>query len=51
MTLNDKSLKELRELINEKTQYRTGPDLVDLFNKFGFNDVYGIEDRWKETCF
>lgn len=39
--LPDKTLQVLRDLINEKTIYRTGPDLVKLFNQLGFNDVYG----------
>lgn len=41
MILNKKTLEKLRELINEKTQYRSGPMLVNLFNELGFNDKYG----------
>ena len=39
--LSDKTLKHLRDLINEETAYRSGPQLVRLFNSVGFRDVYG----------
>jgi hypothetical protein len=41
MILQSKSLEKLRLLINEETQYRTGPQLVKFFNELGFNDTYG----------
>lgn len=40
MQLSNKTLEILTELINEKTQYRSGPKLVDFFNQLGFNDIY-----------
>lgn len=40
MLISKKTLEELRELINEKTEYRTGPQLVNFFNQLGFCDVY-----------
>lgn len=30
----------LRKLINEETEYRSGPELVKFFNDLGFNDTY-----------
>lgn len=41
MLLGDNSLEKLVEIINEKPIYRSGPKLVELFNKLGFNDSYG----------
>jgi hypothetical protein len=41
MILQSKSLEKLRLLINEETQYRSGPQLVQFFNELGFNDTYG----------
>lgn len=51
MILNDKTLEKLRILINEEIKYKSGPDLVNLFNKYGFNDSYGqgFPSRWKYT--
>ena len=51
MQLNQKTLKYLRELINEKIKYRSGPKLVEFFNAFGFNDTYGegFPSRWWYT--
>lgn len=51
MILSDKTLEELRNMINEKTSYRSGPKLVELFNKFGFCDTYGqgFPSRWMFT--
>lgn len=48
MKLNSKSLEKLRNLINEDTEYRTGPQLVNFFNEYGFNDKYGqgFPSRW-----
>lgn len=51
MIISDKTIQELRELINEKTEYRTGSKLVSFFNQYGFNDVYqnGFPSRWYYT--
>ena len=48
MILTPKSLEELRLLINEETEYRSGPQLVQFFNALGFNDSYGqgFPSRW-----
>ena len=40
MTLSKKTLEVLREIINEKSQYRSEPMLVKFFNDLGFHDVY-----------
>lgn len=40
MILQEKTLTKLREMINEVTTYRSGRDLVKLFNQLGFNDTY-----------
>lgn len=53
MILSPKSLECLREMINEKTTYRSGPNLVKFFNQLGFNDQYafggGFPSRWLYT--
>jgi hypothetical protein len=51
MILQSKSLEKLRLLINEETQYRSGPQLVQFFNELGFNDSYGqgFPSRWAYT--
>ena len=51
MNLNSKSLEKLRELINEETEYRSGPKIVSFFNELGFNDSYGqgFPSRWLFT--
>lgn len=51
MKLSTKTLETLRELINEETEYRSGPKLVQLFNQLGFNHSYGegFPSRWKFT--
>lgn len=38
-------------MINEKTEYRSGPKLVQFFNDLGFNDSYGqgFPSRWVFT--
>lgn len=41
MILQSKALEKLRVLINEETQYRSGPQLVQFFNELGFSDAYG----------
>lgn len=51
MILSQKTLEKLRDLINEETEYRSGPKLVSFFNQLGFNDVYGkgFPSRWIYT--
>ena len=51
MILQDKTLEKLRLLINEETDYRSGPKLVGFFNDLGFNDSYGqgFPSRWFYT--
>jgi len=48
MVLTQKTLEKLREMINERTEYRAGPKLVQFFNQFGFRDTYGqgFPSRW-----
>lgn len=41
MVLDERTLWVLVEIINEKSQYRKGPELVRFFNQLGFNDTYG----------
>jgi hypothetical protein len=45
------TLEKFREIINEESKYRTGVELVTLFNQFGFNDNYamGFPSRWVYT--
>ncbi len=51
MIINDKSIEKLRDLINEETEYRSGPKLIEFFKDLGFNDTYGqgFPSRWKYT--
>lgn len=51
MILSKKSLEKLRYLINEETEYRSGPKLVEFFNALGFDDSYsqGFPSRWMFT--
>jgi len=51
MEISQKTIEKLRTLINEKTEYRSGPKLVSFFNDLGFNDVYsqGFPSRWMYT--
>jgi hypothetical protein len=53
MNLQPKTFEKLRSLINEETEYRSGPKLVDFFNGLGFNDAYswkgGFPSRWIYT--
>jgi len=51
MIINDKSIEKLRNLINEETEYRSGPKLIEFFSDLGFNDTYGqgFPSRWKYT--
>ncbi len=51
MIISPKSLEKLRLLINEETEYRSGPKLVAFFNDLGFNDIYGkgFPSRWMYT--
>jgi len=53
MQISERTIKALQEVINgdehEFAIYRSGPVLVDLFNEFGRNDVYGagFPSRWQ----
>lgn len=51
MILSENTLQKLRDMINEKTIYRSGPALVSLFNQYGFHDTYGggFPSRWYYT--
>ena len=51
MLVSEITLKELREIINEKPIYRSGPELVKFFNSLGFNDYYSknFPSRWRYT--
>lgn len=51
MILCKKTLECLREMINEKSEYRSGPKLVQFFNDLGFKDSYGqgFPSRWLFT--
>ncbi|TAK59673.1 hypothetical protein [Methylobacter sp.] len=51
MILSKRALEKLRDLINEETEYRSGPKLVQFFNKLGFTDSYGqgFPSRWLYT--
>lgn len=42
MVLSQRTLDCLREMINEKTKYRKGAELVSFFNQLGSLDTYGI---------
>ena len=41
MIISSKTAEKLRALINEETEYRTGPKLVSFFNQCGSRDIYG----------
>jgi len=51
MILSQKTLESLRDMINEKTEYRSGSQLVHFFNQLGANDEYGqgFPSRWAFT--
>lgn len=51
MILSRKTLESLREMINERTEYRSGPKIIEFFNALGFNDSYGqgFPSRWMFT--
>jgi hypothetical protein len=51
MILNQKTLEQLRILINETTENRSGAKLVKFFNDLGFHDTYGqgFPSRWIYT--
>lgn len=48
MILNPQSPEKLRLLINEETEYRSEPQLIQLFNNLGLNNSYaqGFPSRW-----
>lgn len=51
MILSKKTLEKLRQLINEETEYRSGPKIIEFFNQLGFSDSYGqgFPSRWAFT--
>jgi hypothetical protein len=51
MILQEKTLEKLRQIINEESEYRSGPKLIEFFSKLGFNESYGqgFPSRWKYT--
>ena len=51
MILGTKTLEKLRILINEETEYRSGPKIIQFFNELGFSDSYGqgFPSRWMYT--
>ena len=51
MVLQKKTLEKLRQIINEESEYRSGPKLVDFFSKLGFRETYGqgFPSRWMYT--
>ena len=52
MEISKSCSKALREMINERTQYRSGPQIIEFFNQFGLNKEYqwgGSPSRWKIT--
>ena len=51
MKIQEQTIKRLGRLINEETQYRSGSELVDFFNRLGFRDTYGqgFPSRWFYT--
>lgn len=51
MILCPKAIEKLRIIINEESEYRSGPQLVSFFNNLGFNDEYqqGFPSRWAYT--
>lgn len=51
MILCKKTLENLRDMINEKTEYRSGPKIVQFFNELGCSDRYGqgFPSRWVFT--
>ncbi len=51
MHLSSKTLEKLRDLINEITEYRSGPKIIDFFGIFDYKDVYGqgFPSRWMYT--
>lgn len=51
MKINGKTIEKLRNLINEETEYRSGPKLIEFFSDLGFKETYGqgFPSRWKYT--
>ena len=51
MDLQPETIVRIQQLINEDTQYRSGPMLVGFFNELGFSDTYGdgFPSRWTYT--
>ncbi len=51
MKIKKQTLEKLRDLINEETEYRSGPKIVKFFNELGSKDTYGqgFPSRWRFT--
>lgn len=51
MHISQKTIEKLRLLINEESEYRSGPKLIAFFNQYGFRDSYGsgFPSRWVYT--
>jgi hypothetical protein len=51
LILGTKTLEKLRDLINEETEYRSGPKIIQFFNELGSRDTYGqgFPSRWMFT--
>jgi hypothetical protein len=51
MKVQERTIEKIRNLINEETVYRSGPQLVSFFNELGFSDEYGqgFPSRWVFT--
>jgi hypothetical protein len=51
MVLQKKTLEKLRQIINEESEYRSGPKLVEFFGNLGFKEAYGqgFPSRWVYT--
>ncbi len=51
MKLQQKTIEKVRQLLNEETEYRSGPELVAFFNDLGSQDFYdqGFPSRWIYT--
>jgi hypothetical protein len=52
MKLSGRTIRQLTQIVtgdSKVSPYRSGPDLVQLFNEFGANDVYeqGFPTRWR----
>lgn len=51
MIISTQTIQELRDIINEKSTYRSGAKIVDFFNSIGLNETRGrnFPSRWAYT--